>query len=531
MRREIWMKKTIVLVLCLAMLMGLAVGCSPAATTGGTTGGTTAATTGATTATTTEALGPPKKVVFAYIAAGIPKDQQLINDELNKYILPLINVEVELMPIDNANYEQQCSLMITSRETLDLMLIMQTRPSISFATMTSQKMLTDLTEMAPQYAQGIFDEINRVNPAYIDGTKVDGRLYAFTSLFDKASSQWLAVRKDILDKNNLKLNTVKNVNDLEAMLDVIKANEKDIAPWFDPMTVSFSTLVNFDDFSKPYKMDNLGDTAFRLGVIIGNNDNTNVVNFYETDYYKSWLKIARRWYQKDLIYKDYPTTNDRTDALVSAGKVAAMYTAGEADYFVNVNLRANREMEVLNIGQGLVTTGMIQKFAWGVPTHSKEPEAALKFLTLTYTDDYVLNLINFGIEGKHYVVNPDKTISFPEGIDSKTVDYKGYGTFIFGSQFRAKVFKPGSAELREQALAINKNAVNSILMGFTVDGTPFRNELTAVTNVLAQYRKTLECGSVDPDVVLPEFLAALESAGYSKIIAEVQRQVDIFMAK
>jgi hypothetical protein len=30
---------------------------------------------------------------------------------------------------------------------------------------------------------------------------------------------------------------------------------------------------------------------------------------------------------------------------------------------------------------------------------------------------------------------------------------------------------------------------------------------------------------------LPEFLAALESAGYSKIIAEVQRQVDIFMAK
>jgi putative aldouronate transport system substrate-binding protein len=518
------MKKALVLILCLAMLMGLAAGCSPSATTGGTTGATTTA------AATTEKPGPPKKIVAVYIAAGASKDQQLVNDEMNKYILPLINVEVELMAIDTANYEQQCNLMITSRETMDLLQMMQ-RPAVSFATMTSQNMLMDITELAPKYAQGIFDEINRVNPAYINGTKIDGRLYAFTSLFDKASSQWLAFRKDILDKNNLKLNTVKNVTDLEAMLDVIKANEKDIAPWFDPMVVSYATLVNFDDFSKPYKMDNLGDTSFRYGVLIGQDDKTAITNFFATDYYKSWLQIARRWYQKGLIYKDYPTTTDRTDALVSAGKVAGMYTAGEADYYVNVNIRTNREIEVLNIGSGLVTTGMIQKFGWAVPTHSKEPEAALKFLNLMYTDDYVVNLIDYGIEGKHYVVNADKTLSYPEGVDSKTVAYKTYGTYVFGSQFRAKVFKPGAADLRDKALAINKNAVNSVLMGFTVNGTPFKDELTAVTNVLAQYRKTLDCGSVDPDKVLPEFLAALEAAGMSKIIAEVQRQINIFKSK
>lgn len=42
------------------------------------------------------------------------------------------------------------------------------------------------------------------------------------------------------------------------------------------------------------------------------------------------------------------------------------------------------------------------------------PEAAMKFLNLTYTDADVINLLIYGIEGRDYVKNDDGTVSYPE---------------------------------------------------------------------------------------------------------------------
>ena len=43
---------------------------------------------------------------------------------------------------------------------------------------------------------------------------------------------------------------------------------------------------------------------------------------------------------------------------------------------------------------------------------------------------------------------------------------------------------------------------------------------------MGQYVPALETGSVNPDVVLPEFLEALEAAGIQECIAENQKQLD-----
>jgi putative aldouronate transport system substrate-binding protein len=40
----------------------------------------------------------------------------------------------------------------------------------------------------------------------------------------------------------------------------------------------------------------------------------------------------------------------------------------------------------------------------------------------------------------------------------------------------------------------------------------------------------LESGSLDPDVVLPQFLEALNAADINKVIAENQRQLDAWLA-
>ena len=42
---------------------------------------------------------------------------------------------------------------------------------------------------------------------------------------------------------------------------------------------------------------------------------------------------------------------------------------------------------------------------------------------------------------------------------------------------------------------------------------------------------SLNCGALDPEKALPEFLSALEAAGMDKILEEQQKQFDIWLAE
>lgn len=53
-----------------------------------------------------------------------------------------------------------------------------------------------------------------------------------------------------------------------------------------------------------------------------------------------------------------------------------------------------------------------------------------------------------------------------------------------------------------------------------------KNEMTAVNNVLDQYRMGLETGTIDSEKTLPTLIAKLKDAGVGKIVDEKQKQLD-----
>ena len=63
-------------------------------------------------------------------------------------------------------------------------------------------------------------------------------------------------------------------------------------------------------------------------------------------------------------------------------------------------------------------------------------------------------------------------------------------------------------------------------LGYWINTDPVQAEYAAVSTVVSQYVPALETGSVNPEVVLPEFLEALEAAGIQECIAENQKQLD-----
>lgn len=523
------MKRALVLILCLSMLLLMAVGCAPTATTAAPNG-----TTGTQSeATTTQ--GPPAEIVYVFPIFADQADLQVVNEAINAISLAKVNVKVTLNPISIANYSGQVPLMITGGEAMDLCETLPGGPTL-YATMAAQGQLTDITEAAPQYAQGIIDAFNAVNPGYLSGAYIGGKLYGFPSLFDKVSATYVDMRKDVLEQNNQleAFQNIKNMADLEAVVSVIAANSDipvmgSTGNGWGNVLGSTARLTNYDDFATQIVSEFFSSDTWAYGAIFGA-DNTTVVNAYTSDYYKQKIELARDWYQKGYIARDAATQQDMGAAIIKANGALCQITDGELGHQTLVSNDTGHDMISVKVADPMVNTGIMQKFVWTVPVTSSNVEAALKFLTLTYTDADVINLLNYGVKDTHYVDNADGTISLPAGTEPSSARYWVNAVFLFGNAFKAKVVAPDAADLREQALALNKTATTAPLLGFAVDSTAFSNEYAAVINAVTQYAPGLNAGSSDPATELPKFLAALESAGMPTIIAAVQEQVDAFVA-
>jgi putative aldouronate transport system substrate-binding protein len=140
------------------------------------------------------------------------------------------------------------------------------------------------------------------------------------------------------------------------------------------------------------------------------------------------------------------------------------------------------------------------------------------------------DLINYGIKDKHYLVNADGTYKLPDGVDYTNNPYGNVATFFFGNQFLSGVMAPDAPDLRAKVLELDKKAVASQFLGYTFDGASVMSEIAAVNNKVTEYYLSLTCGNVDPAVALPKFLKEMDDAGYAKIIAENQKQLDAWLA-
>jgi hypothetical protein len=79
-----------------------------------------------------------------------------------------------------------------------------------------------------------------------------------------------------------------------------------------------------------------------------------------------------------------------------------------------------------------IQTGNGNSWAWGVPVTSEEPEAAVAFMNLMFTNKEIENLFVYGIEGRDYELNEDgEACLLPDTKEYQSAD------FYWGNQFIA----------------------------------------------------------------------------------------------
>jgi putative aldouronate transport system substrate-binding protein len=464
---------------------------------------------------------------FNPIPSGLPQIQEAVN----KIIEPRINARIKILALESGVYSQQLSLMMASGEKLDLVQGMPVGTA-NFTVMHAQRQLYDITDLIPRYAPDLVRTVNEIIPNFLEGTRVGGRIYSISGFYNKVLSDYFLARADYLDKYNIDLYSVKSLDDVERVLGILKANEPNIAIIVtnqnDASVLNVEGGAFYDDFNNPVSFDTLGDFVNRLAVVFLDNPGK-VVNFYKTDNYRRQLERVHGWWNKGYVYKDAVINTDGQEVLIKNNVGITWTTGSELGVEVSKLNQTGHRIRAVKADPGLITTGAMTKFFWAVPAHSKEPEAALKFLNILYIDPDVNNLLVWGIEGRDYEVKANGTVGYPAGITATNVPYHS-ADFLWGNQFITKVWSGNPPDLREQAKKENQNAMVSPLLGFSIDTAPIQNEIATLSNVISQYRPGLESGMVDPATGLPEFIRALEAGGSEKLITEVQRQLDAWKA-
>ena len=271
-------------------------------------------------------------------------------------------------------------------------------------------------------------------------------------------------------------------------------------------------------------VDSLGGNVF--GVLLDYGQNLDVVNLFESDFYKNYCARLYDYNQKGYISADASTDTTAVGELVKAGTLMSYTTGGKPGIKAQETTLTGRDMTIFQTLEDYISSTSVAGMPWTIPISAQHKEAAMKFLNECYTNADVANLLAWGIEGTHYKIGDDGLATYADGVDASNSGWNHSMGWMMPNQFLTHVWEGNDPDLWTEMKEFNTNAKVSKASGFSFDSTNVANELTAVQNVYNEYQTSVEYGFVDPETGIAEMNDKMMTAGLQKIIDEKKAQLE-----
>ena len=522
------MKKIIAMLLAVLMVASVFSGCgkqnSPATTTA-----PTQSSGNQQTAAPADPTAPAEKptIVFSFpVLMFTPTEEGTVAVEaaINEYLDGIgESFHVDLDPIDGMNYANQVDMNLLGGTQMDVFC-----PFSGLGQAISGNKLLSLNQFLGNELKGAVDVMGERMLTY---STVDGECYAIPCYKGMILLDYWVVRKDVMDAAGLDPYATYTMDDITEALAKIQAVEPSIPAICARSAVGIGNSLLIEVYDKGVGNSEVTDITCGAAII---GQNTKVVNYYASEEFRKVVDIAYAWNQAGYVPEDSSLNTETLDiqndqmlsCFIAYGYDRAAVEEGSAD--------KAHPCYAIPIAEQIFTSNFI---SWGISQKSAYPTEAARFLNMLYTDETLLNLIIFGIEGEDYVVTDDtgvvKAINWPECKDPTTVPYTAFlSCGILGNQFIMHAMK-GSTNVSDVPFMAEKmeNATYSPIFGFSYQTGNVENQISACTNVISQYVPGLLCGELDPDQYIPILLADMEAAGINDIVADAQTQIDAWIAE
>ncbi len=446
------------------------------------------------------------------VMTGLPEVQAAINE----ITVPEIGVEVAFINLPAQTSSTEYPNRITQGEQIDLM-VLNNENIKSYA---EQNMLLPLDSLLASYGQQI-KEISETYASLTGGAVLDGQIFGIRPVktgIGYCGGLW--VNPEVLKEVSFHYEPEKiySLAELDTLFSRMKKEYPDAYP--------LGQVTNNYGFSTAsFFLGQFADslTSSDPAVVLIDGNSTQVVDRYKTDAYREFLKYMRKWYLDGYIYPDSAITTATSVGLYQAGLVLSIPQTG-TPYMLTAETIGSpiAAMRLSPIREGREgNTGIF----WTIPVTSQEPEAAMKFLNMMFSDERVVNLLSWGIQGKDYTLDENKV---PSPMENRSyVNPLG----MYGDQrLRYEAFGEDQ-KAAQAAFSAKAERILPQYASFSFDTSQLVQELLEIERVESQYVKLLEAGCVDLDTAYPEFIQKLYDVGLQRVIDEKQRQLDAFLAE
>lgn len=456
--------------------------------------------------------GANKVTVSMYMPGDQTKNYKEVIAAANKQLQKKYpNIQLDMKFIGWGDYGQKYSVMVTSGDSYDLAFVQQ------YPTNAQKGAYADMTDYLKNgVAKKAYEA---VDPAYWKGLTIKDKIYAFPVNANVFAQNDLAFNPTFIKKYNLDISKVHSYADATELLATIKKNEPNVAPF------GIGKDFKLSDKALEYPLTN----NFPL-VVDSSGKDTKIHNIYDLPETQKNLAVLHEWYEKGYLPKDAATSTTGYDYAEDTWFMR-QETVGPFDYGNTAlkNASGGKDIQYQPITDPYKSEAQSQVALWAISKSSKHKKEAMQVLNALNTDPKLLNTIVWGIQGKQWKFTDEK-----KGKIETLKDYKpGYfmGAWMMGNNailYTQNTVTDAMIKTRDDSI---KAAKESAMLGFNPDTTSIKTELSNIANVYSKYGPLLDTGTADPIPTIKKMDAELKTAGIDKVISNVQKQYDEFLAK
>ena len=492
-----------------------------------------------TTDTPAEETAEPIVLEWYYRGNGIQKDTELVETEFNKLLQTypgMENVTVHLNCYTGADYPNAVSLAQSAGTQIDIL----NTVGLDFVDQVRLGTYAPLNDLLAAN-QALYNEL----PEWLwDLGSVDGEVYMVPHYQRASNQEYFVVPVEYLEK----------YGDEEAMRAVFSNPDRtveEVAAVLEDFVTNVQAGEGPTKYMYPFGQSYTQMHGFRhrLDAISGDfvlfEGSDKVEYLFTSDDAVKAYEISADWYDKGLINPDILTAEESEmtygNMLNPVSYCFSMANGAGSEELVSENLSKQYGFEVkaIPIWNNYFIANNWAAGGDGVTAKCEHPTEALRLIELMNTEEGIplYNMVVYGLEGTHYEKLDDTHIKTFEydgtqgGVDASYAAMK----WIMGNTFHAYLNQGCVDGENEIAMEINNSDDNakSAVMGFRVDTTAVQTQLEQINAVKAEYQDTIMKGALGAagwQAAYDEFVQKLEAAGVNDVLAEIQSQVDAFLA-
>ncbi|WP_136608709.1 ABC transporter substrate-binding protein [Paenibacillus dokdonensis] len=421
-----------------------------------------------------------------------------------------LGLKVEVVFVPWAQYWEQKDIMLAANEPIDL--YWDGLPDLS--TIVNKKQAMVLDDLIEKYGQ---DMLKVLPTEQLQGATIDGKVYGIPSAYAPSSAmyQLVAVRQDILEA--VGMTDVKTADDLKEFATRAKAKFPEMKG---PADIVFKPLTRY-----------FADEQYNwLGVedlVVFGEESKKAYSYYESEAFQKVAKFNRGMYEAGLYSEDLTIKYNERDSRMQTG------------LYLWVEGSLGKEMEIINAIKANAPDARVKTYllaedkpryitaaggeVLGIPVKAPNPEGAMKLINWIYKskENYLFAL--YGVEGKDYEI--------VDGRINKLTSSEFFYEWMFRNQ-NYQMFGPDVAqESIDKYKSWDDQAIRSASLGFRFNNEKVKKIETSLKEVAGKDLAAIRSGFLDFDTEYPKAVKKLKAAGIDEYVAEVQRQLDEFLAK